>query len=102
MLPWERACLERQLDSNLGTPPRRTRDLNRPAEPFDDVLGDRQSEAGPAPLRREIRVEDVSQVRRRDADAGIRDDDAGAPPGAAGAQRHGPFRSMAAGCMSRG
>ena len=38
---------------------------NRAAEPFDDVLGDRQAEAGAAALGREVGIEDVREVGRR-------------------------------------
>ena len=47
----------------------------RAAEAFDDVLGDRQAEAGAGAPRREVRVEDVRHVLGRDADAAIADGD---------------------------
>ena len=55
--------------------PRRLDDGQRAAEPLDDVLRDRQPEAGARAPRGEVRIEDVRHVFRRDADAGILDDD---------------------------
>ena len=47
-------------------------DRDRAAEPLDDVLRDREPEAGSAPLGREIRIEDPRDVRPLDPGAGIR------------------------------
>ena len=60
-----------QLDADLGAAPGRARHRDRAAQALDDVLGDRQAEAGAAALGREVRIEDARQVRRRDADAAV-------------------------------
>ena len=44
---------------------RRARHGDRAAEALDDVLGDRQAEAGAAALGREVGIEDARQVGRR-------------------------------------
>ena len=49
---------------------------DRAAEAFDDVLRDRQAESRPAALGREVRIEDVREVRRIDAAAVVGDDHA--------------------------
>ena len=71
-----------KLDAHLGAAAGALADDERAAETFDDVLGDRQAEAGAAALRREVWIEDARQVRLIDADAGVGDDDRDPAPAA--------------------
>ena len=48
---------ERQLDADFGAVARRGCRRDGSAQAFDDVLGDRQAEAGARALRREVRIE---------------------------------------------
>ena len=55
--------------------PGRGRHADRAAEALDDVLGDRQAEAGAGAPRREVWIEDARQVILGDALAGVADRD---------------------------
>jgi hypothetical protein len=46
-------------------------DRDRTAETFDDGLGDRQTESGSFPPRREVGIEDVAHVVGADAGAEV-------------------------------
>src|SRR5207253_11198835 len=54
-----RRRVEGKIDDDFRPVAGTARDRNRAAQALDDVLGDRQTETGPAALCREIRIEDV-------------------------------------------
>ena len=56
---------------DFRAPAARARHRDRAAEPFDDVLGDGEPEPGAPTLGGEVRIEDVRQILRADADAAI-------------------------------
>ena len=60
-----RCGVDGKLDRDFGAAPGVLATVNRAAESFDDVLGDRQAEAGAAALGREVGIEDLRQIRRR-------------------------------------
>ena len=67
---------EAARSTDLGAAPGALDDGDRAAQPLDDVLGDRQPEAGAAALGREVRIEDAAPGRRADAGAAVGDGDA--------------------------
>src|SRR5688500_15491123 len=65
----------RQPDGEGRACPGRTTDLDAPSHPLDDVLRDREAEAGARALRRVERLEDPVDDLRRDPHAPIADVD---------------------------
>ena len=64
-----------------------TRHHDGAAETFDDVLGDRQTEAGAAALGGEVGIEDVQQIGWCDPYAPVGDRDGDAPAAGGGLER---------------
>ena len=59
--------VERQLDADLGPALALAGDGDAASEAFDDVAGDRKTDAGAGAAGREVGIEDPRQVFRRDA-----------------------------------
>jgi rubredoxin len=71
----------RQLDSYVGAAAGPARHGNRPAESFDDIPRNRQTESCAGPAGGEERVEDAREIRCRNPDSLIPDLDGNAVPG---------------------
>src|SRR6185436_6628897 len=67
--------IERQFDGDVGAAARRALYRQRAAQALDDVLRDRQAEAGAAALGGEVGIEHLRQIRRGDAGAAVGDGD---------------------------
>src|SRR5947207_7473522 len=54
--------VDRQLDAHLGASIALAGDADPSSQTFDDVAGDRKTNAGTSPARREVGIEDARQV----------------------------------------
>ena len=79
-----------EVDTNLGAAADDARHADDAAQTFDNVLGDRQAEAGAAALRGEVRIEDAREIVRDDPDAAVGNGDDDAP--ASGGRLQGDWR----------